>query len=115
MCAGVIFAVPGERRFPNQLDFAFRGAADAKLAAREARILLQLDILVIRVSARGIEEEQSKGVARPAIITEVALETRLFDACLFVDGGDRAGRVLGDFAKPRMIGLRPAQDGVDEG
>ncbi len=54
-------------------------------------------------------------MARPAIITEVALETRLFDACLFVDGGDRAGRVLGDFAKPRMIGLRPAQDGVDEG
>src|SRR6266481_6510608 len=113
MCAGIIFAMPGERRFANQLDFSFRGAADAKLAAGEARILLQLDILVIRVTARGIEEEQSKGVARPAVVTEVALETRLFNSCLFVDGGDGASRVIGDFAKPRVISLRATQDGID--
>ncbi len=110
---GVAFSMPGERRFANQLGFAFGGAADAKLIASEAGILLQLDALVIRVTARGIEEEQSKGVARPAIITEVALETRLFNSCLFVDGGDGAGRVIGDFAKPRVISLRATQDGID--
>src|SRR5713226_2246043 len=107
--------MPSERGFTNQLGFAFRGAADTKRAAGKAGILLKLDILVIRVTARGIEEEQTKGVARPAIVTEVALETGLFDACLFVDGDDGAGRVVGDFAKPRMIGLRAAQDGIDKG
>src|ERR1700674_3573945 len=107
--------MPSERRFTNQLGFAFCCAADAKRAAGEAGILLKLDILVIHVTARGIEEKQAKSVARPTIVAEVALETRLFDARLFMDGGDGAGRVRRDFAKARMIGLRAAQDGIDKG
>src|SRR6266446_8973982 len=114
VCSSDLFTMQGEWRFANQLDFALRGAADAKLAAGKAGILLQLDILVVRVTPRGLKEEQTKGVAGPAIVTEVALETGLFDACLFVDGSDGAGRVLGDFAKPRMISLRATQDGIDQ-
>jgi len=94
--------VPDKRGFANQLGFAIRGAANAKRASGEAGIFLKLDIFVVRVTARGIEEQQTKSVARPAIVPEKALEPRFLDARLFVNGGNRGGRVVGDFAKARM-------------
>src|SRR5258707_1577518 len=105
--------MPGERSFAYQLGFALAGAAGAKRATRKTGILLQLDIFVISMTARRIDEEQTKRVARPAIVTEISLETRFFDARLFVNGSDGVGGVVGDVAKGRTRSLRQDQDRVD--
>src|ERR1700738_5654064 len=107
--------MPCERSFAKQLGFALGGAFDVKRATSETGILLKLDIFVIGVTARRIEEQQTKGVARPTIVTEKALETRLLNARLFVNRSDGAGGIVGNFAKARVIGLRAAQDRIDEG
>src|SRR5258707_344315 len=105
--------MPGERSFAYQLGFALAGAAGAKRATRKTGILLQLDIFVISMTARRIEEEQTKRVARPAIVTEIALETRLFDARLFVNGSDGVGGVVGDLAEALMVSFLPATDRLE--
>src|SRR5579864_1380150 len=107
--------MPGERSFANEFGFTLGGAADLKNTAGETGVLLELDIFVIRVTAGGIEKEQAKGVAGPAIVAEVALQARLLDAGLFMNGGDRTGGGAGDFAETGVISLRATQDGVDEG
>src|ERR1700730_17769811 len=107
--------MPSEGSLAEQLGFTLIGSSDLEGATGEDGLLLQLDILVIRVTARWIEEEQPKGVPRPSIVAEIALEPRLLDAGLFVNGGYRGRRVVGDFTKAGMISLGAAQNGIDEG
>jgi len=49
--------MPGERSVPKKFGFAFRSAADSKGATCKTGILLELNIFVISVTARRIEEE----------------------------------------------------------
>ena len=49
--------MPNERSVTKEFGFAFSGAADGKGATGETRVLLELNIFLIGVTARGIEEE----------------------------------------------------------
>jgi hypothetical protein len=49
--------MPSERSVTKEFGLAFRGTADSKGAARETWVLLELNIFVIGVTARRIEEE----------------------------------------------------------
>ncbi len=67
------------------------------------------------MSARGIENQDAEGVARPAIVAEETLEAGLLHASLFVNGGNSSGGGLAcGFAQARVIGLGTAQNGIDE-
>src|SRR5579863_400257 len=106
--------MPGERSLAKELGFALGGVADLKHAAGESWIFLQLNVFVIGLGARGIEQEQTKSVAGPAIVTEIAFEPGLLDARLLVNGGDGAGGGFGGVAQAGVIGLGAADDGIDE-
>src|SRR5260370_36266268 len=76
-------------------------------------MLLQVKHFVISVGARGVEEQDSERVARPAVVAEKTFETRLLGARLFVDGSDADGR-LRRITQPRVIGLGTPRDGIDK-
>src|SRR6266436_6775117 len=68
------------------------------------------------MGARGIEDQNAEGMARPAIVAEEAFEAGLLDAGLFVDARDSAGSgVPSSFAQARVISLGTAQDGINQG
>src|SRR5260370_19330042 len=106
--------MPSKRSVTKKFRFAFRRAPDSKGAASKPGILLELNIFVIGMTARRIEEEKPKSEPRPAIIAEIALKACLLDARLFVNGSHRTRRILVDFAQPRMIPLAPPLHGADE-
>ena len=91
------------------------GAVHGICAPGKARVFAQLQSFVVGVRARWIEKQNAKRMARPAVVAEKALEARLFDAGLFVNGSDFArSRSSRGFAQTRMIRLGPAQNGVNE-
>ena len=55
--ARVVLPMPGKRSLANQFSFAFRSSANAKRATGKARILLQLNIFVISVTTRRVEQK----------------------------------------------------------
>ena len=99
----------------EQLRFIRRRAFHGEGPAGEADRFAQLQCFIISMRARGIEDHDAEGVARPAIVTEKALQAGFFHAGLFVNGGHRAGGGLSRaFAQTRVIGLGTAQEGIDQ-
>src|SRR5713226_7181633 len=90
------------------------GSFDLILAACKARMFLQLQNFVVDLRARRIEEHHAKGVTRPAIVAKEALEARLLDASLIVNGHDGALSKIRGVAEAIVIGLGTAHHGIYE-
>src|SRR5215472_9513982 len=109
------FVVEKQRARTKELGTAGSGIFDAESAASKTGVLAQLQSLIVGLGARGIKDQNAESVTRPAVVAKEALEAGFFDACLFVDGGDRAGHSGSrSFAQARVVSLGTAQDGIDE-
>src|SRR5258708_34765123 len=112
-CIG--FAEKSQRVRAKKLNVMRIGILDGVAAAGKTRVFMQLQIFVIRVRARGIEEQNAEGVTGPAIVTKEALQARLFHPGLLVNGSDCAGGGFScGFAQSRVVSLGLAQDGIDK-
>src|SRR2546430_8178758 len=94
---GFRFAAEMQRVCAEKIGVERDGSFHGECAAGKTSVFAQLESFVVRLGARRIENQDAEGVARPAVIAKKALEARLLDAGLLVNGGDgtRGGRVGG--------------------
>src|SRR6266436_1932977 len=92
----------------------WRGRSDGKFSAGEVSVFHQLQRFVIGLGTLGIENQDTKRVARPAIILQKTVKVRFLDASLFVNRGDGSRCGVGSFAQASVVGLGSALHGVDE-
>ncbi len=113
--AGRVLAQQRQRIRAEKFSFIGPRVFHSVSAAGESGVFAQLEGFVIGVSARRIKDQDTKGVARPAIVAKIFFEAGFFDASLFVNRNGRArGGLSGGFAQTRVIGFRAAQNGIDE-
>ena len=112
---GFRFAAEMQRVRAEKIGVESGGSFHGECAAGKTSVFAQLESFVVRLRARRIENQDAEGVARPAVIAKKALEARLLDAGLLVNGDGRAGGAGSrGFAQARVISLGAAQDGIDE-
>src|SRR6059058_11193 len=112
---GFRFAAEMKRVCAEKIGVERGGSFHRECAAGKTSVFAQLESFVVRLGARRIENQDAEGVARPAVIAKKALEARLLDAGLLVNGDGRAGGAGSrGFAQARVISLGAAQDGIHE-
>src|SRR5215470_2229667 len=97
-----------------QVGLKWPRGSNGKLACRKARVFHQLQRLILRVRALGIEDQDTKRIARPAVVLQEALQVGFLDLSLFMQRHTWLGFRDRSLAETRMVGFGPALQGIHE-